>query len=402
VVQSAGRAAQQLAGKINSSPASKTATGCGGRAGDISEMGDNLSEYLIAHEAGQAVVGRFVRIGAPRSIAFYLHCGADGQPRLEDSATASLLPPDAEILRLPEAVKDCLCYALAGGLAATQFSCLSLPREEIGLSEDRKQLSKLTSKSLESFVPSALPVIEHEQQAYQEVISQCRRKLEQFREAKISEGVHTFLDARELQAIFDKNMSGRRGPIHVTENNAQFRDIMSAHEAGHATLGIALGARIEAIYALPIRLPNGLIRIRSFTRFGALSRAGVDLKGQILLTAGGAAGEFLLNGNWDFENVEVDSADLRQLGVWNFDYCRQTAISLLQRNIHLLNAARDKIRASMSNLKQCKVARGGTHIVLAKGSEIAKLFQSLGVHVESSALDLDIARGRNHGDDGRK
>ena len=29
----------------------------------------------------------------------------------------------------------------------------------------------------------------------------------------------------------------------------EFRDRMSAHEAGHATMGLALGARIEAIYA---------------------------------------------------------------------------------------------------------------------------------------------------------
>ena len=187
-------------------------------------------------------------------------------------------------------------------------------------------------------------------------------------------------------------MSPLHAPLHEAEDNDQLRDTMSAHEAGHATLGITLGARVEAVYAIPSNLPNGKVRINYSTKFGALLKAGLDLKDRILLTAGGAAGEFLLNGNWESENVERDRVDLEELGAWNLDYCVETAINLLRENMSLLTAVRDKIRMSMSNFKQCKVARGGTRIILAKGSEIERLYRTVGFRVRSSLLDLDIAR----------
>jgi hypothetical protein len=70
----------------------------------------------------------------------------------------------------------------------------------------------------------------------------------------------------------------------------------------------------------------------------------------------------------------------------------QHATQLLRENEALLTAVRDRIRTSMSNLRQCKVTRGGTHIILVKGREIEKLFRTLGFRVTSSTLDLEIAR----------
>jgi len=125
-------------------------------------MTDSFATYAIAHEAGHAVVGQFVRVGAPKNITFHLCRASDGQLYLGDFATALLFPPDDQIACLPGAVKNCLCYTLAAGLAGTQFSELSLPNENDGLDSDRLRLAKLTSKSLDSFVPSALAVIKQE------------------------------------------------------------------------------------------------------------------------------------------------------------------------------------------------------------------------------------------------
>jgi hypothetical protein len=109
-------------------------------------------------------------------------------------------------------------------------------------------------------------------------------------------------------------------PLTITDNSPEFRTMMSSHEAGHATIGVALGARVEAVYALYLaQLPNGNARLAYLTKFGAFEKAGLDLKGRILLIAGGAAGEFLLRGSWDQDCVARDKSDLEQLGFMNFD-----------------------------------------------------------------------------------
>jgi hypothetical protein len=354
-------------------------------------MTESFAEYAIAHEAGHAVVGQFVKIGAPTAISFYLRRDSNGVLCLGDFATSFLFPPDDQIPDLPQPVKNCLCYTLAGGFAATQFSGLSLSDENRGLDADRKRLSKLTSKSLESFVPFAHAVIREEQRAYEEVKSQCMRKYEQLKTQNVDEGSQTLLDTKELEAIFNRTMSPLRAPLTMTENTSEFQVTMSAHEAGHATMGISLGARVEAVYAiLSGKLPNGNVRLNYLTKFGALGKAGLDLKDKILMTAGGAAGEVLLNGRWDEDCIQVDRRDLEDLGVSNFGYCVEQATELLRENNALLVAVRDKIRSRMSDLKHCKVTRNGTHIVLAKGSEIEKLFRTHGFRVSSEAFDMAL------------
>jgi hypothetical protein len=169
--------------------------------------------------------------------------------------------------------------------------------------------------------------------------------------------------------------------------------MMSSHEAGHATIGVTLGARIEAVYALYFaKLPDGNARLAYLTKFGAFEKAGLDLRDRILLIAGGAAGEFLLRGKWDHDCVARDKSDLEQLGFVNFDYCVAQAVEILRQNNSLLAAVKDRIQTSMTNLKGCKVTRKGSHLILAKGSEIEKLFRTLGFAASSSFLDLDIAR----------
>ena len=163
-----------------------------------------LAEYALTHEAGHAVVGRFVKVCAPGNISFVLTRGSDGVLYLGDFATASPFPPDEQIPQLPDAVKRCFCYTLAAGVAATQFRGLPVPNEKDGIDSDRERLSKFSSKTLEDFVSSASAVIKEKDAAFYEVISQCKRKYEQFKVAALGEGKHILLDANELQAIFDR------------------------------------------------------------------------------------------------------------------------------------------------------------------------------------------------------
>lgn len=356
-------------------------------------MLEGFAEYAISHEAGHALVGEFVKIGAPKEIAFILKRGSNGLLYLGDFATKFLFPPDDQIPELPEAVRRCLCYTLAAGFAATQFSGLSLPNEKEGLDADRALLSKLTPEPLESFVRHARAVIGKEQRAYQEVVSECSQKYERLRGENVEEGVQVLLSRQELEAIFNRTMSPVHAPLTPTDDTPEFRTTMSAHEAGHATLGVTLGARIEAVYAvISNRLPNGNFRLCYLTKFGRLERVGLGLKDRILLTAAGAAGEVLLNGCWDNDCVARDRTDMKELGVSNFNYCVEHAIQLLQENASLLNAVRDKIMTSMCGLKNCKLRRNGSHIILVKGSELERLYRALGFCVSSSALDLETAK----------
>jgi hypothetical protein len=180
------------------------------------------------------------------------------------------------------------------------------------------------------------------------------------------------------------------------EYTSEFQDMMSAHEAGHATLGITLGARVEAVYAALISQAPASTKIRVVyqTRFGRLARLGLNVKDRILLTAGGAAGEFVLKGVWNRETFQVDRKQLEELEIWNFRYCIEQAIDRLSENSALLVAVRDKIRFSMLNFKQCKLAKKGSHVILATGAEIEKLFRSKGVSLSSETLDLEIAKSR--------
>lgn len=162
-------------------------------------MIEPFTEYAIAHEAGHCLVGQFVKIGAPAKLSFHLVRAADGQLYLGDFATSFLFPPDDEIPGLPQGIKNCFCYMLAAGFAATQFSGLSLPDEKRGLDADRSRLAKLTSQSLEYFLPHATAVIRQEQRAYERVISECRQQYEQLKQADVEEGNHILLSGETLR-----------------------------------------------------------------------------------------------------------------------------------------------------------------------------------------------------------
>lgn len=181
----------------------------------------------------------------------------------------------------------------------------------------------------------------------------------------------------------------------VAEYTDNFRNLTSAHEAGHATLAITLGARIEAVYArIDSRLANGNFRLRYMTRLGALGRAGLELRDKVLVIAGGGAGEALLLGRWHGEEVCCDRADLEALGFFNFEYCVARATELLEANRTLLVAVREKIDASVSNMKHCKLAKNKTHVVLATGHQVEKLYNKLGFRINSCGFDIELAKAR--------
>lgn len=220
------------------------------------------------------------------------------------------------------------------------------------------------------------------------------QRYEALKTENVMPGEQVLLSALELETIFK---------IHMTpapsEPNSEFLDTMSAHEAGHAVAGTALGARVEAVYALRADAPNpvsGKFVIRYLTRFGALGVAGLGLKSKILLMAGGTAGEILLNGKSDSENAREDRRELNELGFSNYDYCVQQAVHQLRENHALLLTLRDKIREKMADLKHCKVTRKGTHIILASGSDIARLYRAIGVSGTSEVLELETAKLRNN------
>jgi hypothetical protein len=219
-------------------------------------------------------VGQFVKICAPRGISFDLRRDSDGQLFLGDFATAFPFPPDDQIAQLLDAVKNCVCYALAGGLAGAQFSGLPIPNEHDGTASDWQFLSKLTSNSLDSFIGPALAVIRQEQNSHKAIGSRCWERYEALKTENATPGKQMLLSALELEAIFEIQMTPE-----PSQFNSEFLDTMSAHEAGHAVAGSALGARVEAVYALRTDAPNpvsGKVVVRYLTKFGALGVVGLS------------------------------------------------------------------------------------------------------------------------------
>jgi hypothetical protein len=174
----------------------------------------------------------------------------------------------------------------------------------------------------------------------------------------------------------------------------EYNELLSLHEAGHATIGTMLGIRIEAVYTTFEYTPTGMARIRQHCKIGPTSSKAMSVEDKVLLTAGGPAAELMMNGRWDADNGKVDRAQLQEIGIWNFEYCVDAAVERLQPNQNLLLAMRQQIKLSMENLKHCKLTRGGTHIILLGGGEIKRLGRVLGSPVESGSVRLEIAKRR--------
>src|ERR1700683_953488 len=182
-------------------------------------------------------------------------------------------------------------------------------------------------------------------------------------------------------------MPPSHGPLHQAEITDSFHHIMSAHEAGHAILGVSMGLRLEAIYSVLTWLPTGDVRTTYCARFG---RSKGNKRISILLLAAGAAGEILLNGEYDPKNADCDRLDLQELGASNFAYCVDTAVSLLKENIEMRRIVKNQVFESLRNFKACKVARGGNHVVLAKGSWVNRLSREMGSPANWEILNLDL------------
>lgn len=169
-------------------------------------------------------------------------------------------------------------------------------------------------------------------------------------------------------------------------------DMQSAHEAGHATLAVVLGERVDAVYArIGKRSPNGKFLAGFFTRHQS-----TDIKAKLLISAAGAAGELVLTGTWQTGNAQPDRELLNEEGFSNFDYCVTAAAELLDQNRPLLTAARDAIKARMCSLgngSQQQMAPGD--LLLVSGEEIEKMFRSMGARrANCSHLNIETAKLR--------
>jgi hypothetical protein len=185
-----------------------------------------------------------------------------------------------------------------------------------------------------------------------------------------------------------------RSLFTVSDNTPAYNELLSLHEAGHAVVGTVVGIRIEAVYSTFEHLPNGNVRLYPHCRTAPKSSTEVSFKDKVLLMAGGAAAELSVNNAWDSDNTKIDRVQLQDIGIWNFEYCVGVALDAVRANKVFLVALRERIKFSMENLKQCKVTRGGSHIILAAGSLIDKLGGKLGCPIDSESLDLEVARRR--------
>jgi hypothetical protein len=180
--------------------------------------------------------------------------------------------------------------------------------------------------------------------------------------------------------------------FQIAPYTLEFDNRMSAHEAGHATLGRSLGLRIDGVYARVMSVsPNGRPRVVYLTKPDAASWAESDPERKVLLLAGGAAGEVLLMGGWTDAQVTIDRHDLKELGVVNFEYCAEYAVRLLKENERLFVAVRDKILAGMSGLQHRNLTLDRPDVMLVTGSEIEGLFLEMGSQVNPVGFTLQAA-----------
>jgi len=159
-------------------------------------------DEAIPHEAGHILVGRAVGFLA-RGLDVEVVRLPDGKGvTVGNFATLAWSPPDEEIPKMASELRAAYLLFVAGGIAGNKFAGLKTPC--MGADADRKELARLTDRTLEDVADIAVRMIHQHRRHFRQLVSLIRRRFIErlLKNRDIETGRHLLVSQADLQKIF--------------------------------------------------------------------------------------------------------------------------------------------------------------------------------------------------------
>jgi hypothetical protein len=164
-------------------------------------------DEAIPHEAGHILVGRAVGLHA-RGLDVEVVRLPDGAGiSVGNFATLSYSPPDEELPKIDPKLKAAYMLLVSGGIAGNKFAGLKTACQ--GADADRKELARLTNKSLEEIAEMAVGIIHKHRRTFRQLVSLIRQRFTEriWSNRNIQTGRHNLVIQEDLDKLFSAYIS---------------------------------------------------------------------------------------------------------------------------------------------------------------------------------------------------
>ena len=164
------------------------------------------ADVAIPHEAGHVVVGRAVGLHATGvEVEVERFFNPDGIS-IGNFATLAYEPTDEAIPGMDPELRAAYVLFIAGGVAGARFS--GITTIDSGADPDRKELARLTTKSLEEVSDLAIGIIKPRRRAFRQLVSLMRQRyMDLVKNRDIQTGHYTLLTEDDLDKLFSQYAS---------------------------------------------------------------------------------------------------------------------------------------------------------------------------------------------------
>jgi hypothetical protein len=174
----------------------------------------SFGQYIdeaIPHEAGHILVGRAVGLHARGLDVEIVRLDDGAGIRVGNFATLGYSPPDEEIPKMDMELKAAYMLYLSGGVAGNKLAGFRTACQ--GAEADRKELSRLTDKSLDEIADMAVGIIQKRRRAFRQLISLIRRRFVErvWNNRAVETGRVSLLTQSDLDDLFGQYAS-QKGP----------------------------------------------------------------------------------------------------------------------------------------------------------------------------------------------
>lgn len=123
-------------------------------------------------------------------------------------ATLAYSPPDDEIPKMDPELKAAYILFVSGGLAGNKFAETACQ----GADADRKELARITSKSLEEIAEIAAQIIQKHRRKFRQLVSLIRKRFAErvWSNRNIQSGRHNLLTQEDIDKLFSEYTSAKR------------------------------------------------------------------------------------------------------------------------------------------------------------------------------------------------
>jgi hypothetical protein len=164
-------------------------------------------DEAIPHEAGHILVGRVVGLHA-RGLDVEVVRQPDGRGiSVGNFATLAFSPPDEEIPNMNPKLKASYMLFISAGVAGNRFAGLKTPCQ--GADSDRKELARITDRSLEEIAEMPMQIIQSHKRAFRQLVSLIRRRFTEriWKNLNVPAGRVNLISQEDLDNLFSEYTS---------------------------------------------------------------------------------------------------------------------------------------------------------------------------------------------------